>query len=102
MSKDTLQGTTFTNSNVLSYNITNFRDKHNFSFLVGEETYELDSRTANSLYRLYPNGTTPDQAYLYKVTGTSAAGYPKLQKSVYTNMSFFSRMTYSYLDKYLF
>ena len=102
MSKDTLQGTTITNSNVLSYNLSNFRDKHNFTFLVGEETYELDSRTANSLYKLYPNGTTPDQAYLYKVTGTSAAGYPKLQKSVYTNLSFFSRMTYSYLDKYLF
>ena len=69
---------------------------------MGEETYELDSRTANSLYKLYPNGTTPEQALMYKVAGTSFAGYPKLQKSVYTNMSFFSRMTYSYADKYLF
>jgi TonB-linked SusC/RagA family outer membrane protein len=102
MSKDTLQGTTVTNSNVLSYNLSNFRDKHSFTFLVGEETYELDSRTANSLYKLYPNGTTPDQALLYKVIGTPFAGYPKLQKSVYTNLSFFSRMTYSYADKYLF
>ncbi len=102
MSKDTIQGTTYTNSNVLTYNLSNYKDKHNFSFLVGEETYELDSRTGNSLYKLYPNGTTPDQALLYKVAGTTFAGYPKLQKSVYTNLSFFSRMTYSYLDKYLF
>ena len=32
MSKDTLQGTTVTNSNVLSYNLSNFRDKHSFTF----------------------------------------------------------------------
>lgn len=100
MSKDTIQGTTFTNSNVLSFNFT--RGNHAFTALVGEETYELDSRTANSLYKLYPNGTTPNQAFLYKVLGTTFAGYPKLQKSIYTNLSFFSRVTYSYLDKYLF
>ncbi|MEN9697382.1 MAG: hypothetical protein RLZ56_803 [Bacteroidota bacterium] len=102
MGKDTIQGTTVTNSNVLSYNLSNFRDKHSFTFLIGEETYQLDSKTANSLYKLYPNGTTPDQALLYQVAGTSFAGYPKLQKSKYTNLSFFSRMTYSYADKYMF
>ncbi len=100
MSKDTIQGTTYTNSNVLSYNLS--KGNHAFTALVGEETYELDARTGNSLYKLYPNGTTPSQALLYQVSGTSFAGYPKLQKSVYTNLSFFSRMTYAYLDKYLF
>lgn len=98
--KDTIQGTSLTNSNVLAYNINN--DKHSFSVLVGEETYQLDTKTASNLFGLYPNGTRPEQANLFKVTGTSFAGYPKLQKSKYTNMSFFSRMTYSYLDKYLF
>lgn len=100
MSKDTIQGTTYTNSNVLSYNLN--KGNHAFTALVGEETYELDSRTGNSLYKLYPNGTTPTQAFLYQVNGTTFAGYPKLQKSVYTNLSFFSRVTYTYLDKYLF
>jgi TonB-linked SusC/RagA family outer membrane protein len=100
MSKDTIQGTTFTNSNVLSFNLN--KGNHALTALVGEETYELDSRTGNSLYKLYPNGTTPTQAFLYQVPGTSFAGYPKLQKSVYTNLSFFSRVTYSYLDKYMF
>ena len=100
MSKDTIQGTSITNSNVLAYNYSNAR--HSFSALVGEETYELDSKTANSLYKLYPNGTNAYDATVYKVLGTPFAGYPKLQKSVYTNMSFFGRMTYSYLDKYLF
>jgi TonB-linked SusC/RagA family outer membrane protein len=47
MSKDTIQGTTFTNSNVLSFNLN--KGNHAFTALVGEETYELDSRTANSL-----------------------------------------------------
>ncbi len=100
MGKDTLQGTSLTNSNVLAYNISN--DKHSFSLIVGEETYQLDSKTANSLYKLYPNGTTPTQAINYQVAGTSFTGYPKLQKSTYTSLSFFSRATYSYLDKYLF
>jgi len=98
--KDTIQGTSLTNSNVLAYNYNN--DKHGFSVIVGEETYQLDSKNANNLFGLYANGTTPDQANLFKVTGTRFAGYPKLQKSKYTNMSFFTRMTYSYLDKYLF
>ena len=100
MGKDTIQGTTFTNSNVLSFNLN--KGNHAFTALVGEETYELDSKTSNSLFKLYPNGTTPSQALLYQVTGTTFPGYPKLQKSVYTNLSFFSRVTYSYLDKYLF
>jgi TonB-dependent SusC/RagA subfamily outer membrane receptor len=56
MNKDTIQGTTVTNSNVLSYNLNNFRDKHSFTFLLGEETYQLDSKTSNNSYALYPNG----------------------------------------------
>lgn len=102
MGKDTVQGTTVTNSNVLSYNLNNFRGKHDFTFLVGQETYQLDSRTSNNLFRLYPNGTTPDQALVYQVAGTTFPGFPKLQKSKYTNLSFFSRITYSYDDKYMF
>lgn len=100
MSKDTIQGTTITNSNVLSFNLN--KGNHAFTALVGEETYQLDSKTGNSLYKLYPNGTTPNQTFLYQVYGTTFPGYPKLQKSKYTNMSFFTRVTYSYLDKYLF
>jgi TonB-linked SusC/RagA family outer membrane protein len=100
MGKDTIQGTSLTNSNVLAYNLS--KGNHNFSALVGEETYQLDSKTSNALFKLYPNGTNAYDATVYKVTGTSFAGYPKLQKSKYTSMSFFSRMTYSYKDKYLF
>jgi TonB-linked SusC/RagA family outer membrane protein len=100
MGKDTVQGTTITNSNVLSYNYN--KGNHNFTALVGQETYQLDSRVANSLYRLYPNGTSPDDALKYRVMGTTFPGFPKLQKSVYTNMSFFTRLTYSYKDKYMF
>ncbi len=102
MGQDTIQGVSIANSNVLSFNVNNYKKKHDFSFLLGEETYQLDSKTANNLYRLYPNGTTPSQAFNYEVTGTSFAGFPKLQKSKYTSLSFFSRLTYAYLDKYLF
>jgi TonB-linked SusC/RagA family outer membrane protein len=99
---DTVGRKTITNSNVLSWSVNDYKGAHTFSFLVGQETYATDTRTYNYLYKLYPNGTSHDDAFSYKVAGTTFAGYPKAQISKYTNMSFFARANYSYLDKYLF
>ncbi len=100
-SQDTVSRKTFTNSNVLTYSIKNFRDKHDFDFLVGEETYDLNTHTGNALNKLWPNGTTPDQAFGKLMLAVPFAGYPKVSESRYTNLSFFGRMTYGLLDKYL-
>jgi TonB-linked SusC/RagA family outer membrane protein len=102
MSIDSINRTTITNSNVLTYAVNNLNGKHDFSFLIGEETYDMETKTVNNLFRLLPNGIAPNDAFFYRVKGAAVAGYPKLNQTKYTNLSLFSRMSYSYMDKYLF
>ena len=102
MSIDSINRTTITNSNVLTYAVNNLNGKHDFSFLIGEETYDMETKTVNVLSRLLPNGIAQNDAFYYRVQGTPFPGFPKLQKSRYTNLSLFSRMSYAYMDKYLF
>ncbi len=99
---DSTDRRTITNSNVLTYSVKNFKGKHNFDLLVGEETYDLRTENRSSLFRNYPTFTNHDVAFDQTNLGTSFVGYPKLGKTRYTNLSFFSRLSYSFLDKYLF
>jgi TonB-linked SusC/RagA family outer membrane protein len=99
---DTSKRSTYTNSNVLTYTRNDIGGKHDFSILVGEETYDLRTESRSSLFRNYPVGTSSADAF--KNTGSAIAfdGYPRLGKTRYTNLSFFSRVSYSLLDRYLF
>lgn len=99
---DTSMKKTITNSNVLTYTVNNINGKHDFSILVGEETYDLRTENRSSLFRNYPRNTSFDDAFKNTGLGTSFTGYPRLGKTRYTNLSFFSRVNYSFLDKYLF
>lgn len=91
-----------TNSNVFTYSVKNFNGKHDFDFLVGEETYDLRTEARSSLFRNYPAFTTYDDAFKNTSLGISFAGYPRLGKTRYTSLSFFGRLNYAYQDKYLF
>ena len=102
MSIDSINRTTITNSNVLTYAVNNLNGKHDFSILIGQETYDMETKTVNNLFSLLPNGIAPNDAFFYRVQGTAVAGFPKLNQTKYTNLSFFSRMSYAYMDKYLF
>ncbi|HMK04200.1 MAG TPA: SusC/RagA family TonB-linked outer membrane protein, partial [Ferruginibacter sp.] len=99
---DTAGKKTITNSNVLIYTINDFKGKHDLSVLVGEETYDFKTESRSSLFRNYPLFTTPGDAFKNTNLGTSFTGYPRLGKTRYTNLSFFGRINYSYMDKYLF
>lgn len=99
---DTTARTTITNSNVLTYSLRGFREKHDFDFLLGEETYDLRTTNQNDLFRNYPLFTSFSTAFKQTSLGTPFTGYPRLSKSRYTSLSFFSRVKYSYLSKYLF
>ncbi len=99
---DTTTRTTLTNSNVLTYSVNNYKGKHDFSVLVGEETYDLKTTIQSSLYRDFPLMTSPQTAFKQLNLGVPFTGYPKLTKTRYTNVSFFSRVSYSFLDRYLF
>lgn len=99
---DTSSRTTITNSNVLTYSLKGFKDKHDFDILVGEETYDLRMENRSSLFKNYPLNTSYSDAFNHTDLGTSFTGYPTLGKTRYTNLSFFSRINYSYLNKYYF
>lgn len=98
---DSIEAKTFTNSNVITYSIKDFRKKHDFDILVGEETYELKTETRNSLFGGFPNYTPYKTAFKETSLGTPFAGYPRLGKTRYTSLSFFGRINYAFMDKYL-
>ena len=99
---DTTTAQTLTNSNVFTYSIKGYRHKHDFDFLVGEETYDLRTESRSDLFRDFPLLTTHDAAFKQTSLGNPFTGYPKLGKTRYTSLSFFSRVKYSLLSKYSF
>lgn len=99
---DTAERRTMTNSNVLTYTVSNYKGKHDFTVLVGEETYELRTESRSSLFRDFPLFTNYNDAFKNTTLGVPFTGFPKLGKTRYTNLSFFGRVNYSFMDKYLF
>jgi TonB-linked SusC/RagA family outer membrane protein len=102
VSLDTTKSRTITNSNVFTYSIKGFKKKHDFDFLIGEETYEVNTLSRSSLFKGYPTFISSNDAFHQTYFGTPFTGYPKLGKTRYTSLSFFGRLNYSYKDKYLF
>jgi TonB-dependent starch-binding outer membrane protein SusC len=99
---DTTTKTTYTNSNVLTYSVKGFKKIHDIDVLVGEETYDLRTESRSSLFRNFPLNTPSGTAFKQTELGTSFTGYPKLGKTRYTSLSFFGRVNYSLMSKYLF
>ena len=99
---DTVYKKTITNSNVFTYTLANLGGKHDIDVLVGEETYDLRTETHSSLFKSYPTFTPPDAAFVKTNLGQPFAGYPRMGKTRYTSLSFFSRVNYTFMDKYLF
>jgi len=98
---DTVTRRTITNSNVLNYSLKNLGGRHDIDVLVGEETYELRTETHSDQFKNYPLNTSSGDAIKNTGLGAMSTGYPKMYKSRYTSLSFFGRLNYSYLDKYL-
>lgn len=99
---DTSKATTFTNSNVLTYSAKKVNGIHDFDVILGEETYDLRTTTQASLFGQFPLNTPFNTAFDQTNLGKAFAGYPQLGKTRYTSLSFFSRVNYGLLDRYLF
>ena len=99
---DTTKTTTITNSNVFTYSYKGYKGKHDFDFLIGQETYDLKTETHQSIFRNIPSFTSHDDAIANTSLGSYFTGYPRTGQARYTNLSFFTRLTYGYKDKYLF
>ncbi|MBS1511827.1 MAG: TonB-dependent receptor [Bacteroidetes bacterium] len=97
---------TINNSNVFSYsNPSLFKTKHSLDVLVGQEIYQTNVRASAIQVNYFPLGTTPDQAFANLGLASPPAGVsqPKPASSeVNTHqLSFFSRINYSYNRRYL-
>ena len=99
---DTTSRVTLTNSNVFTYSLVGYKNRHDFDFLVGEETYDLRTETHTSLFKNYPSFTSPTDGFNKTFLAVPFTGYPKFGKTRYTSLSFFSRVNYAYLSKYYF
>jgi len=99
---DTSNKSVITNSNVLTYSIKNVNKKHDFDILLGQETYTLKTDAVARQLRYFPTFTTPNVAFENQSLGTSFAGYPVVAETKATQLSFFSRLSYGYKNKYLF
>ncbi len=101
---DTVLRKTLTNSNVLTYSLKDFRGKHNFDVLLGEETYDLRTESQSILFKNFANFTSHQVAMSNTGLGeVFNSSYPRpIQKSRYTSLSFFSRVSYDYRSKYYF
>ncbi len=98
---DTATKNTITNSNVLTYSVSKLGGRHDFTVLLGEETYDLRTESHTQLFRNYPTFTSVEDAFAKGSTlATPFAGYPKLGKTRYTSLSFFGQLNYAYQDKY--
>lgn len=98
---------TINNSNVVTYsNPAFFSSKNSVDLLLGQEIYQTNVKSTAYQYNYFPVGTTPDQAFANYGLATPPAGLsqPKPSSSeVNTHqLSFFTRLSYSYNKKYLF
>lgn len=98
---DTINAKTITNSNVLTYSLKKIADKHNLDVMLGQETYELRTESSTSLFRDYPSFIGYADAFKQTDVANPFTGYPRRYESRYTSISFFGRVNYNFMDKYL-
>jgi TonB-linked SusC/RagA family outer membrane protein len=100
---DTTNRKTITNTNVLTYTVTGYKNKHDLTFLVGQETYDLRTDRFTSQLRDFPLNTSPTDAFeKANSIANYFTGFPRVNKTRYTSLSFFSSLSYSYDSKYYF
>lgn len=96
---------TINNSNVLTYSLANFRQHHNLDVLLGQEIYQLRTRTLDIESRYLPSSISAEKALAGINQGVPPSG--AAQPSPITSdvqsriLSFFGRVNYNYDDKYL-
>ena len=97
---------TFTNSNTLQYNVNNYKEHHDISVMVGEETVDLRSKNDIFETRYFPADISAEKALANMGLGSAPSGssQPLPSSFVYPPsriFSLFGRVTYGYDDKYL-
>lgn len=91
-------------SNVLTWNVKNYKKDHDFGVLLGQEIYNQWAETQSHRRRDIPTFTSPKQAIADVNLGRedSGSGYPRKIIANSKQLSFFSKVNYTFRDKYLF
>ncbi len=98
---DSLYRKVLNNSNVLTYSVKDYKGKHDFDVLLGEETYESTTDSRSGQFGSFPKYTSHDDAFDNPGLGNVWTGFPIYVKTKYTSLSFFGRLNYGFKDKYL-
>jgi TonB-linked SusC/RagA family outer membrane protein len=97
--------TSFNMSNVVSFNNGSlksaFHSKHRIQALIGQELYMYSSDAIYDRLRYFPVGIVPEKALAQLSLGTSFPLYPSALASASRISSFFSRINYSFRNKYI-
>ena len=100
---------TFDNSNVFSFTnrrlAGDFNANNSFDLIVGQETYDVQTKDNTIVQRYFPHGTTPAKAFGNLNLATPPSGIsqpaPTSNEDEQRISSFFGRLNYAYKDKYL-
>lgn len=93
------RGFKYTWTNTLNYSLT-LKEKHNFSFLLGQEVQHTQTTTNYQASRYFPQSTSPRYAFNNMGLGSAYAS----TSSVTTPnriASYFGQINYNYMHKYL-
>jgi TonB-dependent starch-binding outer membrane protein SusC len=97
---------TLTNSNTLQYNVNNYKGRHDFSVLLGQELIDQRSQQGMVETRYFPADISPEKALANMGLGSAPTGSQQPLPTSFVAppariLSFFGRATYAYNDKYL-
>lgn len=96
---------TLNQSNVLTYTNkkikSKFHKENNINFIIGQEIYTYHKDGIDNRFKWFPVGINPENALQQVSMGTIVAGYPLNTFVENKLLSFFSRLNYSYKNKYL-
>ena len=97
---------TISNSNTLQYSLTNFKNHHDISLLVGQEVVDVRSKQSTFETRYFPADISPEKALANMGLGSAPTGSSQPLPTSFEQppariASFFGRATYAYDDKYL-
>jgi TonB-linked SusC/RagA family outer membrane protein len=97
---------TLSNTNTLHYSLNNFKNHHDITVLVGEETVDLRSKQNSFETRYFPADISAKKALANMGLGSAPTGSSQPLPTSFEQppsriFSLFGRATYAYDDKYL-
>jgi TonB-linked SusC/RagA family outer membrane protein len=98
---------TMSNSNTLQYSLSNYREQHDISVLVGQEIIDQRVKTTSFETRYFPADISAEKALANMGLGAAPSGSSQPLPTSFINppsriFSLFGQVNYAYDDKYLF